>query len=250
MTRRHRYTAIVIAAAVSTLAGCAAFQHRPGPDDRVLRHQVAPEESLEDVATTYYGDSDRAGDLRRFNDLDRGEEPEAGTELRIPMTPDDMRALERRRAARMAYRRGLDLVKEKSYLDASVSFREAVELDPDFAKARYNLGTTYQRMGAHEKALAQFEEAVELQPDNADYRFAVGGALFHLERYRRAVKALRRTLDLDPFHLEARFSLAASLEKLGRYNEARAEWRRYLQADDSSAWADEARERLEALEVR
>jgi tetratricopeptide (TPR) repeat protein len=240
----------VTLAAVGALSGCAAFVRQPGPDDRVMRHVVGAGESIEDVALDYYGDEDRARDIRRFNGIDRGRDPEPGTELRIPMTPDDLQALERRRAARAAYERGLRLVAEKSYLDASVSFRNAVELDPDFAEARYNLGTTYQRMGVHEKALEQFEEAAKLRPDKVDYRFAVGGALFHLERYRRAVRELRRALDLDPFHLRARFSMAAALERLGRIDEARAEWRRYLQADEESAWADEARARLEALEGR
>lgn len=247
--RRFRVAANVAAlVTLAVLAGCAG--HRPGPDDRVLRHTLASGETVEDVAQDYYGDEDRARDIRRFNHIDRGDMPDAGAELRIPMTPGEMEALERRRAARAAYALGLERVAEKEYLDASASFRDAIALDPDFAEARYNLGTTYQRMGVHEKALAQFEEAASLRPDNADYHFAVGASLFHLERYGRAVKALRRALDLDPFHLRARFSLAVSLEKLGRLPEARAEWRRYLEADDASEWAEEARARLEALEAQ
>lgn len=240
--RRSTVTAIALAA---LLAGCAP---RHGPNDRVLRHVVEDGESLEDVAADFYGSTRRAREIRRFNDIDRGEEPAAGRELRIPMTPDDMVFLERRRRARVPYNAGLELVAKGSYLDASTRFREAVELDPDFAAAHYNLGTTYQRMKAGEKAHEQFEKAVDLRPDNADYHFALGGSCFHLERYRRAAREFRRALDIDPFHLQARFSYAATLEKLGRLDDARREWRRYLELDDSSAWADKARTRLEALD--
>jgi tetratricopeptide (TPR) repeat protein len=225
--------------------GCAS--HRPGPDDRVLRHELGEDESVEDVADEYYGNARRARDIRRFNDIGRGDDPEAGTELRIPMTPDDLGALERRRAARIPYNAGLKLVRDGSYLDASVRFREAVELDPHFAQAHYNLGAAYQRMDANEKALDEFKEAASLRPKSADYRFAVGGAYFHLGKPDRAVREFRRALEIDPFHRQARYSLAAALEDAGRLDDARAEWRRYLEIDSDSAWADRARARLEAL---
>lgn len=240
--------AVAVAFSLAIIAGCAT--HRPGPDDRVLRHVVAEDETLADLADDYYGNPRRAGDIRRFNDIDRGDAPAPGTELRIPMTPRDMETLERRRAARIPYNEGLELVADGDYLDASVRFREAVELDARFAEARYNLGAVYQRMGTYEKAFDEFEEAAQLRPDNADYRFAAGGARFHLEQYDRAVREFRRALDIDPFHLRARYSLAAALEKLGRTRDAREQWRHYLKLDDDSAWADKARARLEALEAQ
>lgn len=232
-------------AAAALVAGCAGPRH--GPNDRVLSHVVEEGESLEDVAAEYYGSTRRAREIGRFNDIDRGEEPVAGSELRIPMTSKDMAFLERRRRARVPYNAGLELVTEGSWLDASVRFREAIELDPDFAEAHYNLGTTYQRMKSQEKARDEFEKAVHLRPDDADYHFALGGACFHLEHYRQAEREFRRALDIDPFNLRARFSYAATLEKLGREDAARREWRRYLELDDSSEWADKARARLEAL---
>jgi tetratricopeptide (TPR) repeat protein len=244
-TTYRRAAAVVIVMAAMLHWGCAT--HRPGPDDRVLRHVIAEDESVEDLADEYYGDAGRAREIRRFNDIGRGDDPDAGTELRVPMTPDDLAALERRRAARVPYNAGLKLVRDGSYLDASVRFREAVELDPRFAQGHYNLGAAYQRMGANEKALDEFEEAASLRPKNADYRFAVGGAYFHLEKIDRAVREFRRALEIDPFHLQARYSLAVALEDAGRLDDARAEWRRYLEIDSDSAWADRARARLDAL---
>jgi tetratricopeptide (TPR) repeat protein len=240
----------VVVLASMSLAGCSGLRRAPSDDDRVLRHVVQPDETLEDLADDYYGNTRRAREIRRFNDIGRGDDVKPGTELRIPMTGGDMVTLQRRRTARGPYNKGLALAERGSLLDASVEFREAVELDPRFAEACFNLGVTYQRMGAHEKALEQFRDAVGLRSENADYCYALGGSYFHLERFDRAVKEFRRALKLDPFHLKARYSFAASLEKVGKTRDARREWRKYIQLDPSSAWADKARARLDALEAQ
>jgi tetratricopeptide (TPR) repeat protein len=250
--RETLYAALCVAAlaAPAGMIGCSAFERRGAGEERVLVHVVGEGDTVEDIADDYYGDRGRARDIRRFNDIGRGEEAAAGAKLRIPMKPKDMETLERRRSARVPYDRGIDLAAKGSFLDATVKFREAIELDPRFAEAHFNLGVAYQRIKANKKALDELREAVRLHPDDADYRYAVGGAYFHLERYDRAVGEFERAIALDPFHAKARYSLAATLEKLGRVEEARRAWERYLQVDDSSEWADEARARLEKLRSR
>jgi Tfp pilus assembly protein PilF len=48
----------------------------------------------------------------------------------------------------------------------------------------------------------------------------------------------------DPRRAEALFNRALALESLGQNDAARAAWEAYLKVDASSAWADEARQRL------
>lgn len=244
----HAALCAAVLAVPAAMTGCSAFQRHDVADERVLVHVVKEGDTVEGIADDYYGDRKRAREIRRFNDVARGEEVEVGTKLRVPMAPKDMETLERRRGARAPYNRGLGLAEKGSYLDASVAFREAVELDPRFAEAHFNLGVAYQRIKANDKALDELREAARLRPDNADYHYAVGGAYFRVERYRHAIDSFERAIKIDPFHAKARYSLAVALEKLGRVREAREAWRRYLQIDDSSEWADEARSHLEKLE--
>jgi len=64
----------------------------------------------------------------------------------------------------------------------------------------------------------------------------------------RAASTFEAVMEMDPSHTKALYSLAVCYEKLGEKEKAIASWRRYLELDATSAWAIEARKRLEALE--
>jgi tetratricopeptide (TPR) repeat protein len=226
--------------------GCARKARRPVEGEKVLSHVVAAGESLEEIADDYYGDPERAGEIREFNLLESDGVSE-GDVLRVYMKPDDMETLRRREQARVPYNSGLELVARGSYLDATKEFREAALLDPGFAEAQYNLGVTYQKLDAHEKAIGAFERAIRLRPRKPDYHYAIGGSFFHQGRYADAIKAFERTLDIDPAHLKAQYSVAAAYEKNGDTGRAIAEWEKYLELDPESDWAQRARARLAAL---
>ncbi len=52
-------------------------------------------------------------------------------------------------------------------------FETAIHLDPNLAKAHYNLGATYERTGKPEEARRQYQEALRLDPDFAAARGAL-----------------------------------------------------------------------------
>jgi tetratricopeptide (TPR) repeat protein len=227
--------------------GCGQRTRKPVEGEKVLTHVVAGGESLETIADDYYGDPERAQEIREFNLLEADDLSE-GEVVRVYMTPDDMEALGRRKRARVPYNAGLDMARKGAYLDAVAEFIRAVELDPGFAEAAYNLGVTYQKLDSHDKAVEQFEYAISLRSGNSRYYYAVGNSYFHLERYDRAVRAFEQALSADPNHLKAQYSLAASLEKTGNNARAKREWQRYLDMDSDSEWAQRARARLAELE--
>lgn len=63
----------------------------------------------------------------------------------------------------------------------------------------------------------------------------------------RALAAIDRALGVSPELSQARFNQALILGRLHLRGQAREAWQRYLQVDPSSPWADEARERAQAL---
>jgi tetratricopeptide (TPR) repeat protein len=229
-----------------SLHGCAQKARKPVEGEKVLTHVVSNGETLEVIADDYYGDPDRAEEIRDFNLLE-SDEPAAGTTLRVYMAPDDMEFLARRKRARIPYNAGLDLAARGSYLDAINHFRDAVDLDPSFAEAFYNLGVTYQKLDAHDKAIEQFESALDLRSRDPNYCYAIGNSYFHRGEYGRSVKAFERALKSEPGHLKAQYSLALSLEKSGKTTRAGREWRRYLEMDGDSEWAERARAHLAEL---
>jgi tetratricopeptide (TPR) repeat protein len=224
--------------------GCARQERQSA--ERVYLHRVEAGETLSDVAEDYYGDPERAGDIGKFNALS-ADMIAQGTVLRVPMTAEDIGRLETREKARASYNEGLELVEKASYLDAVGKFQEALEVDPGFVDAIYNLGVTLQTMKSYGKAREQLERAAKLRPKNAEYRFALGTTLYHLADYSPASREFERVMELDPANTKALYSLAMSYEKMGEKEKAIGAWERYLERDSTSAWAAEARKRLEAL---
>lgn len=64
-----------------------------------------------------------------------------------------------------------------------------------------------------------------------------------------ALEAIDRALEISPRLKEALFNRALALERLHLPHTARKAWQAYLEVDDSSPWAREARQRMEAIVV-
>ena len=228
------------------LAGCAGVR-QPVEGEKVVDHRVERGETLEEIAQEYYGDRGRAGEIAKFNSVD-ADEIRSGQTLRIPLTPQEQAELSRRQAARGPYNEGLAQVEGGRYLDAVLSFQRAIEMDPAFAAAHYNLGVTFQRLESYDKAADAYREAISQDPRDANYKYALGATRYHQGDYRDAIGWFKKALDIDDHHRKAQYSLAKSYEKTSQTAKARAAWTRYLEIDGNSAWAQEARSRLELLE--
>jgi hypothetical protein len=103
-------------------------------------------------------------------------------------------------------------------------------------------------------AVSTLERAMRLSPKDA--RLSSDLAAGYLVRARetnqiedvaRAVGYAKQAADLDPRLAEARFNLALSLEQLSLRLEATRAWQAYVNVDANSAWAREARARIERL---
>ena len=64
-----------------------------------------------------------------------------------------------------------------------------------------------------------------------------------------ALEAIERALEKSPRLPEALFNRALALERLFLRASAKKAWKEYLEVDDSSAWADEARQRSASIAV-
>jgi tetratricopeptide (TPR) repeat protein len=224
--------------------GCARQARHPA--EKVYLHKIADGETLADVAEDYYGDPERAPVIGEFNAIPH-KTVTPGTVVRVPMTEKDIERLQTRERARVPYDTGLELVEKASYVDAVQRFQEALSIDPEFADAVYNLGVTLQMLKSYEKAKEQLEKAAALRPKNGKFGFALGNCLFHLGDFPEAARAFEKVMEIDPSHTKALYSLAVCYEKQGEKDNARRTWERYLELDSTSAWAIEARKRLNEL---
>jgi CHAT domain-containing protein len=146
-------------------------------------------------------------------------------------------------------------------LAASLLIRAAATRPKDAAAQR--------AAGQHYLAARQFDEAIKylqaslsLDPRDARAHSDLGVALLERGKSRGAqtgggmrdfgesLAHLDQAVELDDSLLEALFNRALAHEYLSQTAEAENDWRAYLAKDPGSKWADEARQRLSALEER
>jgi tetratricopeptide (TPR) repeat protein len=120
------------------------------------------------------------------------------------------------------------------------------------------LGTAYVVTRDYDNAVKQFDRAIDLAPDDPLLRSDRSAAL--LARgdaalddgaidFARALDDATRALARNNALAEALFNKAIALQRMQLEDQELQTWRDYLALDASSAWANEARERIAALEA-
>src|SRR5271165_1744181 len=73
---------------------------------------------------------------------------------------------------------GLSYVDKKQYDAAAIQFRKALQVDPRYADAHYQLGRTYLRQQKVKEGYVELRQAVDLDPKNAKAELEIGNILW------------------------------------------------------------------------
>ena len=104
--------------------------------------------------------------------------------------------------------------------EADAGYRRAIELKTDYADARLNLGTLWNKNGDGEKATAIFRELTQSCPSDFRGHFNLGLCLFEGGQFTEAQKALSTCLNINPAHHDALATMASIAEHAGHYKDA------------------------------
>lgn len=96
------------------------------------------------------------------------------------------------------YRRGVELLEDGSYGEATVPLAEAARREPRKASVREALGRAYFRNRQFAEAAAEFEAVVESAPVNDFAHFCLGRALSLIGQNQRARHHLALASNLQP----------------------------------------------------
>jgi tetratricopeptide (TPR) repeat protein len=163
---------------------------------------------------------------------------------------------------------GLQAAEEDNYEDAVELFGQAVDADPDNARARYNLalaqqnvgdpegaiatylraiqidpnlieayinlGHLYGELGLDEEAAETFKRAIELDAGNDDLFVALGDAYSELEFFEDAIQVYRQAEILNPDNVNAQDNLRDVRERVREQAERITELERQLDANPRS----------------
>jgi len=103
---------------------------------------------------------------------------------------------------------------------ARPAFLHAVELQPDFVEATYDLGVIEQRQQNWSRALAYYERTVEKNPQYWPAWNNMGNTLFAMGQRERAVQYFEKTLSLNRDYWPAQYNIAIVHFMSGRYADA------------------------------
>ncbi len=103
-----------------------------------------------------------------------------------------------------AYRAALAFAEARQLPDAEMAFRLALERDPRFDRAWYNLGLLLAQTNRLADAANALRRAEALAPQSPDYPYALATVLLRTGDVPGAQAAARRTLTLDPQNVGAR----------------------------------------------
>ena len=99
--------------------------------------------------------------------------------------------------------KGKALYEQGEYVKARLKFKNAVQIDPDFARGQYYLGLTAQEEHDFKKAFGYFTKAAELDPNLLDAQVEIGKYLLAAGRRKDALHKAELALASKPDHQKA-----------------------------------------------
>lgn len=88
--------------------------------------------------------------------------------------------------AKFEYNRGYDFYKIGQYDRSMASFRRAIEIDPNYIDAYYNLGSILEYLHQDDAALAVFKQIIVRKPDDYESIYKAGNLSAKLGQYEKA----------------------------------------------------------------
>src|SRR5438477_9628646 len=118
---------------------------------------------------------------------------------------------------------------------AVAGYRRAIDLDPQLIDAYINLGNLYGELGLQEDSLETLQQALELDPENSELYLSVGDAYRTQNLYQDAIQAYRQALILNPDNSVASDNLRDVRERVNDQLRRLMDQERRIDEDPSSA---------------
>jgi tetratricopeptide (TPR) repeat protein len=139
---------------------------------------------------------------------------------------------------------GVALRRRGKVEDAIQQYKLALEADPKFAEARSNLGAAYYSQGRVDEAIHEFEAAARTGGSNAYYYHHLGVIQYQQGHYEEALKQFKKAISRDAGLADSRFYLGETYLKLGDREKAIEAYRKTLEVDPNHL---SARAKLDSL---
>jgi len=104
--------------------------------------------------------------------------------------------------------------------EAIKNYKMAIAINPNYAKAHFNLAGTLQDLGQLDAAVKSYEQTLEIDPDYAEAHNNLGSVFKELKKNDDAIQSYKKALAIKPDYIEAQFSLGVMFQNLGQFETA------------------------------
>ena len=111
---------------------------------------------------------------------------------------------------------------------AENEFRQAVDLNPNYAEAHHWYAIYLANLGRHDEAQREAERARERDPLSLLMNMTPGLTSYLARRYDDAIQAFQKVIEMEPNFMSARSMLGHAYEQNGMYEKAIAEYEEVL----------------------
>lgn len=113
-------------------------------------------------------------------------------------------------------KRGEAYLKDLKFQEASLEFRNAIQIDDKLAAAHWGLAQAYEGLQRYPEMITELQKTNELDKNNLDSRVKLGNYFLAASRGRpelvgEAERLVKETLDKDPNHIEAHILMGGIL---------------------------------------
>lgn len=156
---------------------------------------------------------------------------------------------EAKRQVQSLIEKGKDFYKNDQDEQASETFKQAINQDPNNAEAHLRLGMSYAALDKktesddeYKKAIELFKKRIQADSKDGDAFFYLGEAHSFLHKDEEAARAYRQATKIKPEDEEAFYQLGMAETRLAHYPEASAAFQKALELDPNDYRATDALE--------
>jgi adenylate cyclase len=126
------------------------------------------------------------------------------------------------------------------FAGAEEGFKQALELNPNYAEAHHWYAIYLANVGRHDEAMPFGKRAVELDPLSLLMNMTPALVFYLARQYERAAEVLQKIIDLEPNFLAAHSVLGNAYAQAAMYEQAMAEYQKVLELSKGVAVVETA----------
>ncbi len=139
--------------------------------------------------------------------------------------------------------KGIELYRQGKIEEAIQAYKEALEINPSYIYAYYNIGLAYVAQEKLLLALENFQEVIKRKPGEIYSLYYIGYINSRLGSYQPAIDALKELLEVDPtihpeIFLNVHYLLGEVYDHMGEKEEAIAYYEKFIEMAKQSPHAD------------